>query len=203
MIASVRGVVVDKTTDSVVIETAGIGRLIHVTGRTSATLPRGEEVYVPTQLIVREDALTLYGFQTAEEREMFSELQKVSKLGPRIALAVLEVMEPPRIAAAVATNDVTALSKANGVGKRLAERMVLELKGKLGVFENQPVDDTPARAEPGVTAGQVDTAQVVGALLGLGFKEAEAEAAVAAVAAADPKVDTSRALRDSLKMLGR
>nr|WP_027020206.1 Holliday junction branch migration protein RuvA [Corynebacterium sputi] len=202
MIASVRGVVVDKTLDSVVIETHGIGRLVHVTGRTSATLPRGEEVYVPTHLIVREDALTLYGFQNSEERAMFTELQKVSKLGPRIALAVLEVMDPPRIAAAVATNDVAALSKANGVGKRLAERMVLELKGKLGGFDDAPIEQGELVADT-PTAGQIDTAQVIGALVGLGFKEPEAESAVASVVATDPSVDTSHALRAALKLLGR
>lgn len=202
MIASVRGVVVDKTLDTVVIETHGIGRLVHVTGQTSATLPRGEEVYVPTHLIVREDALTLYGFQNSEERAMFMELQKVSKLGPRIALAVLEVMDPPRIAMAVATNDVAALSKANGVGKRLAERMVLELKGKLGGFDQTHAEQGEASSVV-PAAGQIDSAQVIGALVGLGFKESEAESAVASVVATDPSIDTSHALRAALKLLGR
>lgn len=206
MIASLRGTVVDMGAGFVVVECGGVGHLAAVTAKTAGTLARGEEGFLLTSLVVREDAMTLYGFASAAEREMFDVLQTVSGLGPRLALAVLQVLDPPEIAAAVAAGDVKKLQLANGVGKRMADRMVLELKGKVAEFEAPaaPSGDTAAQPRPGAgaPAPAADAEQVAGALVGLGFREQEAAEAVASVLAADPGLDTSAALRATLKVLG-
>ncbi|WP_448850863.1 Holliday junction branch migration protein RuvA [Corynebacterium sp. 335C] len=205
MIASVRGTVIDKALDHVVVEAAGVGHLITCPPRTVAELPRGEEVLVLTELVVREDAMTLYGFGSSEEREMFRLLQTVSKLGPKIALALLEILPPQGIAAAIAGSDVRALSRATGVGKRMAERIVLELKEKVGAFAAPAGHDGADAAAPAAAApaGGAEVDRVVEALAGLGFGEREATGAVESVLAADPSADASSALRQALKALGR
>lgn len=210
MIASVRGTVIDMGAAHVVIECGGVGHLVTVTARTGATLTRGEEGFLLTTLVVREDAMTLYGFASSQEREVFELLQTVSGLGPRLALAVLQVLDPTDVAAAVAAGDSKRLQAANGVGKRMAERMLVELKDKVAPFaapagaDASTEEAAAAGARPGANAKApaADTDQVVGALTGLGFREQEASAAVADVLAADPTLDTSAALRAALKELG-
>lgn len=210
MIASVRGTVIDMGATYVVIECGGVGHLVTVTARTGATLTRGEEGFLLTTLVVREDAMTLYGFASSQEREMFELLQTVSGLGPRLAMAVLQVLDPTDLAAAVAAGDSKRLQAANGVGKRMAERMLVELKDKVAPFaapagpDPSTVEASAAGARPGANAKApaADADQVVGALTGLGFREQEASAAVADVLAADPTLDTSAALRAALKELG-
>ncbi|MGV3113931.1 Holliday junction branch migration protein RuvA [Corynebacterium freneyi] len=210
MIASVRGTVIDMGAAHVVIECGGVGHLVTVTARTGATLTRGEEGFLLTTLVVREDAMTLYGFASSQEREMFELLQTVSGLGPRLAMAVLQVLDPTDVAAAVAAGDSKRLQAANGVGKRMAERMLVELKDKVAPFaapagaDASTEEAAAAGARPGANAKApaADTDQVVGALTGLGFREQEASAAVADVLAADPTLDTSAALRAALKELG-
>lgn len=210
MIASVRGTVIDMGAAHVVIECGGVGHLVTVTARTGATLTRGEEGFLLTTLVVREDAMTLYGFASSQEREMFELLQTVSGLGPRLAMAVLQVLDPTDVAAAVAAGDSKRLQAANGVGKRMAERMLVELKDKVAPFaapagaDASTEEAAAAGARPGANAKApaADTDQVVGALTGLGFREQEASAAVADVLAADSTLDTSAALRAALKELG-
>lgn len=210
MIASVRGTVIDMGASHVVVECGGVGHLVTVTARTAATLMRGEEGFLLTTLVVREDAMTLYGFAAAPEREMFELLQTVSGLGPRLAMAVLQVLDPADVAAAVAGGDAKRLQAANGVGKRMAERMLVELKDKVAPFAATASADAAgsgagaAGDRPGANAKgpAADADQVVGALTGLGFSEQEASAAVEEVLAADPALDTSAALRASLKALG-
>ncbi|MFD5867047.1 Holliday junction branch migration protein RuvA [Corynebacterium sp. NPDC060344] len=213
MIASVRGTVIDLGAAHVVIECGGVGRLVTVTARTAGTLVRGEEAFVLTTLVVREDAMTLYGFASASEREMFELLQTVSGLGPRLAMAVLQVLDPGDIAAAVAAGDAKRLQSASGVGKRMAERMLVELKDKVAAFAvpaGMGADGAgdgeggaaSARLGANAQAPAADADQVVGALTGLGFREQEASAAVSDVLAADPSLDTSAALRAALKALG-
>ena len=210
MIASVRGTVIDMGAAHVVIECGGVGHLVTVTARTGATLTRGEEGFLLTTLVVREDAMTLYGFASSQEREMFELLQTVSGLGPRLAMAVLQVLDPTDVAAAVAAGDSKRLQAANGVGKRMAERMLVELKDKVAPFAapagaGAPTEDAAAAGtRPGANAKApaADADQVVGALTGLGFREQEASAAVADVLVADPTLDTSAALRAALKELG-
>lgn len=210
MIASVRGTVIDMGAAHVVIECGGVGHLVTVTARTGATLTRGEEGFLLTTLVVREDAMTLYGFASSQEREMFELLQTVSGLGPRLAMAVLQVLDPTDVAAAVAAGDSKRLQAANGVGKRMAERMLVELKDKVAPFaapagaDASTEEAAAAGTRPGANAKApaADADQVVGALTGLGFREQEASAAVADVLAADPVLDTSAALRAALKELG-
>nr|WP_120492454.1 Holliday junction branch migration protein RuvA [Corynebacterium lactis] len=209
MIASLRGEVIDLGANYCVIECAGVGYLVSITGRLAASLTRHEETLLLTTMAVREDAMTLYGFSTAQEREMFGLLRTVSTVGPKVAMAILAVLTPADIAHAVATKNAKALQAASGVGKRLAERLLVELKDKVEAFADraQPQGDGASVADGGsVAAGMVlraDLDQVVGALVGLGFPEADASSAAESVVAADPTLDTSMALKAALKMLGR
>ena len=132
MIASVRGEVLDIALDHVVIEAAGVGYKVMATPSTLATLRRGSEARLITAMIVREDSMTLYGFADADARDLFLTLLGVSGVGPKIALATLAVYDAPALRQALADGDVTALTRVPGIGKRGAERMVLELRDKIG-----------------------------------------------------------------------
>lgn len=207
MIASLHGTVVDKGLDSVVIECGGVGYLCQATARTLAELPTGGEVTVLTTMVVREDAMTLYAFGDVASREIFALVQTVSGVGARNALALLSVLTPAEIAAAVAAGDVKALQRAPGVGKRLAERMAVDLKGKVDAYAVTAPAPAPATGDG---AGGVDTAladQVTEALTGLGFGEKEAATAVAEVLTGDSAhsgsgADASSVLRAALASLG-
>jgi Holliday junction DNA helicase RuvA len=144
--------------------------------------------------VVREDSLTLFGFADAEERELFTLLQTVSGVGPRLALATLAVLDPDALRRALADGDATALTRVPGIGRKGAERMVLELRDK--VIAPAPVPSVPAAA-----GGLRD--QVVEALLGLGFPAKPAEQAVDAVLAENGGTEASTALRAALSRLGR
>ncbi|ALA67325.1 Holliday junction branch migration protein RuvA [Corynebacterium lactis] len=208
MIASLRGEVVDLGGNYCVIECAGVGYLVSITARLASRLTRHEETLLLTTMAVREDAMTLYGFENTQEREMFALLRTVSTVGPKVAMAILAVLSPADIAHAVATKNAKALQAASGVGKRLAERLLVELKDKVEVFEDRAEiagEDSQAGAGGIAAAGvalKADMAQVVGALVGLGFPEVEANSAAEAVVAADPTLDTSMALKAALKVLG-
>ena len=132
MIASVRGEVLDIALDHVVIEACGVGYKVMATPSTLATLRRGSEARLITAMIVREDSQTLYGFADADARDLFLTLLGVSGVGPKIALATLAVYDAPSLRQALADGDVTALTRVPGIGKRGAERMVLELRDKIG-----------------------------------------------------------------------
>ena len=205
MIASLRGEVLALGADYCVIECAGVGYQVGITPRTAATLTRHQETLLLTQMIVREDAMTLFGFASNEEREMFGLLRTVSTVGPKVALAILTVMTPVEIANAVANKNTKALQAATGVGKRLAERLIVELKEKVAIFASPVASSDVAAGNPVATplAVAADINQVAGALTGLGFAEDEAVAAVETVVREDPTLDTSLALRAALKMLGK
>ena len=132
MIASVRGEVLSVGLDSAVLEVGGVGLLVHTTPGTVAGLRRGAQARLATTLVVREDSLTLYGFADEDERDVFEPVQTVSGVGPRLALAMLAVHAPDALRAAVSTGDLAALTKVPGIGKKGAERIVLELRDKLG-----------------------------------------------------------------------
>src|SRR3954452_4364794 len=132
MIASVSGVVTTVSGETAVIEVGGIGVAVQCTPATLATLRPGQEARLATSLVVREDSLTLFGFAADDERAVFEVLQSVTGVGPRLAQAVLSVHSPDAVRAAVATDDVGALTLVSGVGKKGAQRLVLELKDKLG-----------------------------------------------------------------------
>ncbi|WKG06055.1 Holliday junction branch migration protein RuvA [Mycolicibacterium sp. HK-90] len=194
MIASVRGEVIDIALDHAVIEAAGVGYKVMATPTTLANLRRGTESRLITAMIVREDSMTLYGFADGDARDLFLTLLGVSGVGPKIALATLAVYDPQALRQALADGDVTALTRVPGIGKRGAERMVLELRDKIG-----PV--TPGSV--GSAGGHAVRAPVVEALVGLGFAAKQAEEATDKVLANDPEATTSSALRAALSMLGK
>ncbi|MCV7289477.1 Holliday junction branch migration protein RuvA [Mycolicibacterium wolinskyi] len=194
MIASVRGEVIDIALDHAVIEAAGVGYKVMATPSTLATLRRGTESRLITAMIVREDSMTLYGFADGDARDLFLTLLGVSGVGPKIALATLAVHDPQALRQALADGDVTALTRVPGIGKRGAERMVLELRDKIG----------PVTPGPGLAAGgHAVRGPVIEALVGLGFAAKQAEEATDKVLANDPEATTSAALRAALSMLGK
>src|SRR3954452_11995482 len=132
MIASIRGEVLDIALDHVVLEACGVGYKVMATPSTLATLRRGSEARLITAMIVREDSQTLYGFGDADAQDLFLTLLGVSGVGPKIALATLAVYDAPSLRQALADGDVTAFTRVHGIGKRGAERMVLELRDKIG-----------------------------------------------------------------------
>jgi holliday junction DNA helicase RuvA len=195
MIASVRGEVLDIALDHVVIEAAGVGYKVMATPSTLATLHRGGEARLIIAMIVREDSMTLYGFPDGDARDLFLTLLSVSGIGPKIALAALAVYDAPALRHALGDGDVTALTRVPGIGKRGAERMVLELRDKIG-----PVGVSAIATS---VNGHGIRGPVVEALVGLGFAVRQAEEAIDKVLANEPEATTSSALRAALSMLGK
>ncbi|MFZ1163977.1 Holliday junction branch migration protein RuvA [Mycobacterium sp.] len=194
MISSVRGEVLEIALDHVVIEAAGVGYKLMAAPSTLATLRRGSEARLITAMIVREDSQTLYGFPDADARDLFLTLLSVSGVGPKIALATLAVYDATALRQALADGDVNALTRVPGIGKRSAERLVLELRDKIG-----PV--SPSTGAP--VNGHSVRSPVVEALVGLGFAVKQAEGATDKVLAADEAATTSTALRSALSLLGK
>lgn len=131
MIASVRGLVRHVGLDHLVVEVGGVGLLVHTTPATAAEARSGQEVVLETTLVVREESLTLYGFAGQDAKALFEQVQTVSGVGPRLALAMLSVHTPDAVRRALAQGDLVALTKVPGIGKKSAERLVLELKDKI------------------------------------------------------------------------
>ncbi|MFD6896467.1 Holliday junction branch migration protein RuvA [Rhodococcus sp. NPDC060086] len=197
MIASVRGEVLEIALDHVVVESGGIGYRVNATPTTLATLRRGNETRLVTAMIVREDSMTLYGFAEPEARDLFGLLQTVSGVGPRLAMATLAVLEPTALRAALAEGNTAALTRVPGIGKRGAERMIVELRDKVAAYGVG--EEPPALSAVPSPVGE----QVVEALVGLGFPLKQAEQSADAVLKADPAADTSTALRAALSALGK
>ncbi|HVU73548.1 MAG TPA: Holliday junction branch migration protein RuvA [Mycobacteriales bacterium] len=199
MIAHVRGRVAALAPDSAVVEVGGVGVLVHCAPGTLAALRVGEEATLATSLIVREDSLTLYGFADADERAVFEILQTATGVGPKVAQAVLAVHGPDDVRRAVATDDVDALCLVPGIGKKGAQRIVIELKDRLGAPER--VSSRAARATVVPPTWQV---QLRDALLGLGYSTREADEGVLAVTPADGEtVELPVLLREALAVLRR
>jgi Holliday junction DNA helicase RuvA len=202
VISSVRGPVLSVELDHAVVEVGGsVGLAVYAVPATLASLRRGEQARLATSLVVREDSLTLYGFADAAARELFVLLQTVSGVGPRLALAMLAVLEPDTLRTALAEGDLTVLTRVPGIGRKGAERLVVELRDKVGVL-------APAASGPATRSGGALRTQVTEALVGLGFAARQAEQAVDAVLAeADPESahtsNTSEVLRSALTRLGR
>ncbi|HEU4362206.1 MAG TPA: Holliday junction branch migration protein RuvA [Mycobacterium sp.] len=194
MIAAVRGEVLDVALDHAVIEAAGVGYKVMATPATLSTLRRGAEARLITAMIVREDSMTLYGFADAEDRDLFTTLIGVSGIGPKIALATLAVYDAAALRRVLGDGDISALTRVPGIGKRGAERMVLELRDKVG---------TSGVAAGGSANGHPVRGPVVEALVGLGFAVKQAEEATDRVLAGEPQANTSAALRSALSMLGK
>ncbi len=199
MISSVRGQVLSVELDHAVVEVGGgVGLAVHAVPATLATLRRGEQARLATSLVVREDSLTLYGFVDAAARELFVLLQTVSGVGPRLALAMLAVLEPDTLRTALAQGDLAVLTRVPGIGRKGAERLVVELRDRVGVL-------APTASGSATGSGGAVRTQVTEALIGLGFAARQAELAVDAVLAeGDPEpADTSEVLRSVLTRLGR
>jgi Holliday junction DNA helicase RuvA len=195
MIASVRGEVIVIALDHAVIEAAGVGYKVMATPATLATLRRGAESRLITAMIVREDSQTLYGFEDADARDLFLTLLGVSGVGPKIALATLAVYDGPALRQALVDGDVTALTRVPGIGKRGAERIVLELRDKVAA--------SGVAASATAVSGHGMRGLVVEALVGLGFPAKQAEEATDSVLALDDAATTSSALRSALSLLGK
>src|SRR4051795_7837790 len=144
MIARLSGLLAETASDSAVIDVGGVGYLVHLSGRTlSAIGPIGGEVVILTELQVREDAWTLFGFGSAAERDSFRALTSIQGVGGRLALAILSALSPDELARAVAQDDKATIGRANGVGPKLAARIANELHGKLGVTESTGAAPAP------------------------------------------------------------
>ncbi|MFC4060374.1 Holliday junction branch migration protein RuvA [Planomonospora corallina] len=176
MIASVRGRVTTIAHDRAVVEVGGVGVLVHCTPGTLATLRAGEEARLSTSLVVREDSLTLFGFADDDERGVFEMLQAASGVGPKVALAMLAVHTPNALRVAVAAADVKALTRVPGVGPKGAQRIIVDLKDKLGTPE-----EAVSAALNGRAAAPAWRDQVHSGLVGLGYSAKDADEAVAAV----------------------
>ena len=193
MIGRINGLLVEKNPPQVVVMANGLGYEVDVPMSTFCELPAlGHEVTLLTHLVVREDAQLLYGFSTGPERQAFRALIKISGVGPRIALAVLSGMTVEDLTQAVANQQTGRLQKVPGIGKKTAERLLLELKGRLG-------DALPGAG--GIGSGVADTlSDTLHALVALGYSEREADAAVRALA---PGLSVDDGIRQALKSLAR
>jgi Holliday junction DNA helicase RuvA len=205
MIAHLHGAVASVGLDGAVIEVGGVGLRVQCTPDTLATLKPGESARVATSLVVREDSLTLFGFATDDERNVFELLQTAGGVGPRLALAMVAVHSPDALRRAVAAEDVKALTMVPGIGNKVAQRIILELKDRLGV----PSDPGPGLgAAPSRRAAPSWRDQVMTGLVNLGWSARDAETAVTAVEAdameADGQApDVATALRAALRKLSK
>ena len=201
MIAFVHGRVENVTLDSAVVDVGGVGLQVLCTPSTLASLRPGEHARLPTSMVVREDSLTLFGFADDDERGLFELLQTASGVGPKLAQAMLAVHGPDELRRAVAGDDLVALTKVPGIGRKGAQRIVLELKDRIGA----PASATsvgPSVPSPGQPAQWRD--QVHQALLGLGWSARDAESAVDAVSdQAGDSPDVSVLLRAALRTLAK
>jgi holliday junction DNA helicase RuvA len=176
--------------------------LVHATPATASSCRRGSEAALATTLVVREDSLTLFGFSTPAERDMFETVQTVSGVGPRLALAMLSVMGPDQLAAALSTGDSKALTTIPGIGAKSAERLVLELRDKVGAVRGSGVGPASGAPTSGPGGREPWRGQVTEALVGLGWSAKQAGDAVERVAATAPAdADIAAYLRLALREL--
>lgn len=176
MIAHLRGRLLAKEPSRAVVEAAGVGYELAISIPTYSELPAaGTEVSLHVHTHVREDAIALFGFLRADEKRLFERLISVSGIGPKLGVTILSGMSPEYLVSAIRGNDLAALTKVPGIGKKTAERMVLELRDKLDTFVAAP-------AKPAATAVEDD---VLSALVNLGYQQSAAEKAIAAAAGAE------------------
>ena len=214
MIASVNGRVAAVSPDGAVVEVGGVGLSVQCTPGTIARLQVGEQARLSTSLVVREDSLTLYGFADDDERQLFELLQTANGVGPRLAQAVLAIHPPREVRRAVSMGDLKALMQVPGIGRKGAERLVLELRDRLGVTSS----DTSLDAAPGALPAGVGPLtpvapwrdQLAAALLQLGWSNREADPVLTTLdpvaeeqQAATGRVDVAVLLRQALQLLGR
>ena len=202
MIGRLRGLLLETTDEEVLIECAGVGYVVRCGVRTIAALPElGGEVIMHIESQTREDGTRLYGFLSKDERKAYTVLQGVQGVGPKAALAVLDILTPQQLAQAVAHEDKTAVSRASGVGPKLAQRIVIELKGKaLTNAEFGPIIHAPA----GVAVKPTVNGEAVAGLMGLGVAEQNARLAVeTAMAQLGADAELPAVIHAALKALGK
>lgn len=200
MIAFLRGRVAAVSLTSAVIDVGGVGYEVLCAPGTLAGLREDREATLATSMVVREDSMTLYGFADAEGKALFELVQTASGVGPKLAQAMLAVLSPDGIRTAIGSEDATTLTKVPGIGKKGAQRIILELKDRVG----EPVGAVPSAAGSGAGAAWRD--QVTQALVGLGYSAKDADQAIAAIAdqAEDaPAPDISALLRAALRTLSK
>lgn len=197
MIASLRGVLTEKTSGSCVVEAGGVGYLLQVSSHTLGALPeRGATVFLRTRQIVREDSLQLFGFTDPEELKLFDLLIGVSGVGPRLALALLSGLQPAAVVRAIRGEQVGALTTVSGIGRKTAERVIVELRDKL--------DAPPAPSrEPGVLPKSGRMQDAVAALTRLGYTPSQAQEALRELADAADDLSLEELVRRSLARLGK
>lgn len=188
MYAHIDGIVADKGPGMLVIDCHGVGYLLSVSGTTLSRAPAvGEKMKCYTYLSVREDALELFGFATKEEKQMFAKLKNVNKVGPKIALSILSTLSVRELSLALVTSDANAISRAPGVGKKLAAQIILDLKDKV---ENEELTGSAAAVRPAAAVKGPDvTGEAIEALMALGYQSGEAAAAVSQIHPMPDKVD--------------
>lgn len=197
MISILRGIVASVGLDHIDVVVGGIGFRVHVTPAFAQGSARDEEITVYTSMVVREDSMTLYGFESCDERDVFTTLMSVSGIGPKIALAALAVLRPDDLRRAVRDQDLATLQRIPGVGKKSAQRMALEIGDKLGTPAALPgAEATPAPAPSEDTVAS----EVSAALVGLGWSEAQATKAIEKLAGSG--LGASDMLRAALVSLG-
>jgi len=198
MIAFVRGEVAALTLNSAVVEVGGVGLELMCTPNTLASLRTGHTAMLPTSMVVREDSLTLFGFADEDEKQVFELVQTASGVGPKLAQAMLAVLTPDAVRRAVAGDDVRTLTTVPGIGQKGAQRIILELKDRIGA----PVSTAPGGALPSVAEPWRD--QVRQGLVGLGWSSKDADKAVDIVADdAGDQPDVAALLRAALRTLSR
>jgi Holliday junction DNA helicase RuvA len=198
VIAFVRGEVAAVTLTSTVLEVGGVGLELMCTPGTLATLRVGREATLPTSMVVREDSLTVFGFLDEDEKQVFELVQTASGVGPKLAQAMLAVLTPDDLRAAVAAEDVKTLTRVPGIGQKGAQRIILELRDRIGAPVGASGRTTPT------PAGAPWRDQVQQGLVGLGWSAKEADKAVEAVAdQAGPSPDVPALLRAALRTLSK
>jgi holliday junction DNA helicase RuvA len=202
MIAFVRGQVAAVTLSSAVLEVGGVGLELICTPGTLATLRPGHQATLPTSMVVREDSLTLFGFLDEDEKSIFELVQTASGVGPKLAQAVLAVLAPDDLRRAIGSDDVKTLTRVPGIGQKGAQRIILELKDRIGPSAGAGVH----RVAVGAPAVETWRTQVHGGLVGLGWSAKEADRAVEAVepeAVRTSEPDVAALLRAALRSLSK
>jgi Holliday junction DNA helicase RuvA len=198
MIASLRGTLIYSDLNFVVIECGGVGIKCFVTKTAHAKLSKiGEEVFLYTHMVVREDAMDLYGFSDLEELNTFKLITSVNGVGAKIGIAILSELSADRVILSIAGNDAKALTAASGVGIKLAQRIVLELKDKVGSVAVSNTEDISAVA---AAVSNTSSSEAIEALVSLGYSKSEASLAVGKL---DPTLSSSELIKQALKGLAR
>lgn len=199
MIGRITGQIVEKLPPQIVVDVGGVGYELDVPMGTFYELPHlGEKVTLFTHHVVREDAQLLYGFASRSERESFRQLLKISGIGAKTALAILSGMNADELALAISGEDVARLSRIPGIGKKTAERLILELRGKLDLSAGTPTSSVSGGSVPATPVSA--RSDIVNALLALGYNDREAAAAVKALPA---EIAVNDGIRQALKSLAK